>query len=161
MLSQPFRKRNRTLDPNRRSCRATLDHHSRSLCAHLNNLSRPERSLDQHFPDRITKILHKEDLDLRAGRTLPSSHARGQHLRIVDHEESAGLKKIRQLVDAAMGERAIARLQDEQPGVIAREAWVSGNQREIERKIEFGELHQEDGGIGGLVSVIFCSSVPG
>jgi len=47
---------------------------------------------------------HKKDLDLRTGRTLPSNHARGQHLRIVDHEEIAGLKKIGQLVDAAMGE---------------------------------------------------------
>ena len=104
ILSQPFRQRNRALDPNRRSGRATLDHHSRSLCAHLNNLSKPERSLDQHFPDRIAKILHKKDLDLRTGRTLPSNHARSQHLRIVDHEEIAGLKKIGQLVDTAMGE---------------------------------------------------------
>jgi hypothetical protein len=45
--------------------------------------------------------------------------------------------------------------------VITREDWVSGNQRGIERKIEFGKLHQEDGGVGGLISVMFCSSVPG
>jgi hypothetical protein len=141
MLSQPFRQRNRTLNPNRRSGRATLDHHSRHLYAHLNNLSRPTRSLNQHFPDCIAEILHKEDLDLRTRRALPSSHACGQHLRIVDHKEIAWLKKLRQLVDAAMGERTIERLQNEQPGVIAWEAWLSGNQQGIERKIEFGELH--------------------
>ena len=45
--------------------------------------------------------------------------------------------------------------------MIAREGWVSGNERAVKRKVEFGELHQEGGGVGGLVSVIFCSSVPG
>ena len=77
------------------------------------------------------------------------------------HEEIAGLKKLGQLLDTVMGKRTIDWLQNEQPGAIAREAWVSGNQQGIERKIEFGELHQEGGGVGGLVSDIFCSSVPG
>ena len=71
------------------------------------------------------------------------------------------MKKIRQLVDAAMGERTIARLQNQQPRVIAWNDRVRSDQRRIERKIEFRELHQEDGGVGGLVSVIFWSSVPG
>jgi hypothetical protein len=40
-----------------------------------------------------------------------------------------------------MGERTIQRVQNKQPGLIAREAGVSGNQRGVEGKIEFGELH--------------------
>ena len=47
------------------------------------------------------------------------------------------MKKIGQLVDASMGKRAVETLQNKQPGVIARESWVSGNQRGIERKVEF------------------------
>ena len=136
MLPQPFRQRNRALDPNRRSGRATLNHHSNSLWTHFNTLTRTKRSLDQHFPDCIAEILHKEDLDFRAGRALESSHARGQYLCVVDHEEIARLKKIGQLVDAAMGERAVNTLQNEQPGLIAREGWVSGNQRGVEREVE-------------------------
>jgi hypothetical protein len=41
---------------------------------------------------------------------FPSSHARGQHLRIVDHKEIAGLKQFRQIVNTAMGEGTVERL---------------------------------------------------
>ncbi len=97
MLSQPFGPRNWTLNPNRRASCATLDHQSRYACPHLNLLSEPKRSLDQHFPDRIAKVFYKKNLDLRTRRTLPSNHARRQHFRIVDHEEIAGLKKLEQI----------------------------------------------------------------
>jgi hypothetical protein len=137
MLSQPFRQRNRTDDSNCRSRRTTLEHHGNSLCAHLNNLSRPKRSFDQHFPDRIAKILHKENFDLHPGRALPTCHACGHDLCIVDHKEIAGPKKIRQLIDTTMSEPMVGTLQHKQPGVITREPWANGDQRGIKRKVEF------------------------
>src|SRR5262249_39751586 len=146
---------------NRRSWRTTLDHHGGSLRAHFDRLSQTERSLDQHFPDRIAQIFHEKNLDFGARRTLPSQHTCRQYLSIVHHKKITGLKKIGQLVETAVGERAIDLLENEQSGVIARKAGVRGNQRGVKREIEFGELHQEDGGVGGLVNVIFCSSVPG
>jgi hypothetical protein len=36
-----------------------------------------------------------------------------------------------------MGDQVPVALQNEEPGVIARQAWLRGNERRVERKVEF------------------------
>src|SRR3989442_1753193 len=80
-----------------------------------------------------------------AART-PAVDPRGNHPRVVQHEEIAGAEQLRKLADGAMPAGARDAIEHEQPGIAALRGRLLRHQLGRQRVVEVGQAHPKASG---------------
>ena len=88
---------------------------------------------------------HEEQLEPAAART-PAVDPRGNHPRVVQHEEIAGAEQLRKLADGAMPAGAREAIEHEQPGIAALRGRLLRHQLRRQHVVEVGQAHPKASG---------------
>ena len=123
----------------RRPGLTALDDFPTATLGKINQRSRLEPPFDQHFPQALPEILHKQQVEQFPGRARPARHSRRHDLGVVHHNEIPGVEQRWKIRHPAMHPRVTGSIHDQQPRIMARYHRMVGHKRRVKWEIKLAE----------------------
>jgi len=106
----------------------------------LNRGAGPETSLHQHFPQSLSEIPHKQQIEQFSVGSNPRGNTCRHDLRVIHHHEIPWLQQRREIGPLPMQHTSLSlTIQHKQTCTVTRDHRVIGHKRWVKGKVEVAE----------------------